>query len=298
VESVGELRSWNSIRRYAVEPSRAILVRLVIWYAATLGVPAWWPATSSGDHDGSGAGSVAGSCGGLRGLKYGRLVLYLPAPGCSRVVEPLRRRFRRSRSPLGAVDAMVAIRPRARSWRAAFVPSGAAPDACVFVPKRLPLQEAVAGARPGEELREAVAAGLLELNQLALGTDAREAGWLRPQSAMPASHGHGPGQQGRRLARPDSRELPSRDGPRHFPAGRLKGIDRRRSAARSQPKDPAEQVLVLMSAPNMDCKPAYLHQFGLLGASYSRRCAGVAPRIGCSTSAESPCRAMTSRSKA
>ncbi len=50
-----------------------------------------------------------------------------------------------------------------------------------------------------------------------------------------------------------------------FRLGRLAGIDRPAIGALFPTKDPSQQVLVLDVGANTDCKPAYLHQFALLG---------------------------------
>jgi len=55
-----------------------------------------------------------------------------------------------------------------------------------------------------------------------------------------------------------------------FRLGRLKGIDRPAIGALFPTKDPEQQVLVLDVGANMDAKPAYLHQWALLGNIYSR----------------------------
>jgi len=85
-------------------------------------------------------------------------------------------------------------------------------------------------------------------------------------SAMPAFNlAMRPGQQGQAMA-VYSAGTPSRDGRRHFPFWPLEGHrspgDR---AALFPTKDPPSRLLVLDVGANMDCKPAYLHQFGLLG---------------------------------
>ena len=55
-----------------------------------------------------------------------------------------------------------------------------------------------------------------------------------------------------------------------FRLGRLAGIDRPAIGALLPTKEPGQPVLVLDVGANMDCKPAYLHQFALLGNIYSR----------------------------
>ncbi len=76
-----------------------------------------------------------------------------------------------------------------------------------------------------------------------------------------------------------------------FRLGRLKGIDRPAIGALFPTKDPAQPVLVLDVGANMDCKPAYLHQFALLGNIYSRDVLQVSqPRVGLLNIGEEECK--------
>jgi glycerol-3-phosphate acyltransferase PlsX len=76
-----------------------------------------------------------------------------------------------------------------------------------------------------------------------------------------------------------------------FRLGRLKGIDRPAIGALFPTKDPEQQVLVLDVGANMDSKPAYLHQWALLGNIYSRDVLQVAqPRIGLLNIGEEECK--------
>ena len=76
-----------------------------------------------------------------------------------------------------------------------------------------------------------------------------------------------------------------------FRLGRLKGIDRPAIGALFPTKDPGQPVLVLDVGANMDCKPAYLHQFALLGNIYSRDVLQVKrPRIGLLNIGEEECK--------
>jgi glycerol-3-phosphate acyltransferase PlsX len=76
-----------------------------------------------------------------------------------------------------------------------------------------------------------------------------------------------------------------------FRLGRLKGIDRPAIGALFPTKDPEQQVLVLDVGANMDAKPAYLHQWALLGNIYSRDVLQVAqPRIGLLNIGEEECK--------
>jgi glycerol-3-phosphate acyltransferase PlsX len=76
-----------------------------------------------------------------------------------------------------------------------------------------------------------------------------------------------------------------------FRLGRLKGIDRPAIGALFPTKDPERQVLVLDVGANMDAKPAYLHQWALLGNIYSRDVLQVRePRIGLLNIGEEECK--------
>ncbi len=76
-----------------------------------------------------------------------------------------------------------------------------------------------------------------------------------------------------------------------FKLGRLKGIDRPAIGALFPTKDPGQPVLVLDVGANMDCKPAYLHQFALLGNIYCRDVLQVdKPRIGLLNIGEESCK--------
>ena len=76
-----------------------------------------------------------------------------------------------------------------------------------------------------------------------------------------------------------------------FRLGRLNGIDRPAIGALCPTKDPGQPVLVLDVGANMDCKPAYLHQFALLGNIYSRDVLQVEqPRIGLLNIGEEDCK--------
>ncbi|QNI90038.1 glycerol-3-phosphate acyltransferase PlsX [Synechococcus sp. ROS8604] len=76
-----------------------------------------------------------------------------------------------------------------------------------------------------------------------------------------------------------------------FRLGRLAGIDRPAIGALFPTKDPGQPVLVLDVGANMDCKPAYMHQFALLGNIYSRDVLQVdRPRIGLLNIGEEECK--------
>jgi glycerol-3-phosphate acyltransferase PlsX len=76
-----------------------------------------------------------------------------------------------------------------------------------------------------------------------------------------------------------------------FRLGRLPGIERPAIGALFPTRDPEQQVLVLDVGANADCKPAWLHQFALLGSIYSRDVLQVKrPRIGLLNIGEEECK--------
>jgi glycerol-3-phosphate acyltransferase PlsX len=76
-----------------------------------------------------------------------------------------------------------------------------------------------------------------------------------------------------------------------FRLGRLNGIERPAIGALFPTRDPDQQVLVLDVGANTDCKPAWLHQFALLGNIYSRDVLQVSkPRIGLLNIGEEECK--------
>ncbi len=76
-----------------------------------------------------------------------------------------------------------------------------------------------------------------------------------------------------------------------FRLGRLSGIERPAIGALFPTRDPDQQVLVLDVGANTDCKPAWLHQFALLGNIYSRDVLQVnQPRIGLLNIGEEECK--------
>ena len=76
-----------------------------------------------------------------------------------------------------------------------------------------------------------------------------------------------------------------------FRIGRLKGIDRPAIGALFPTRDQTRPVLVLDVGANTDCKPAYLHQFALLGNIYARDVLQIKkPRIGLLNIGEEECK--------
>ena len=76
-----------------------------------------------------------------------------------------------------------------------------------------------------------------------------------------------------------------------FRIGRLKGIERPAIGALFPTRDQTRPVLVLDVGANTDCKPAYLHQFALLGNIYARDVLQIKePRIGLLNIGEEECK--------
>ena len=76
-----------------------------------------------------------------------------------------------------------------------------------------------------------------------------------------------------------------------FRIGRLKGIDRPAIGALFPTRDQTRPVLVLDVGANTDCKPAYLHQFALLGNIYAKDVLQIKkPRIGLLNIGEEECK--------
>lgn len=268
------------------KPSRAIR-RLVIWYRRNAAVTSLvGTATSSATTMASAAGSVAGSVAStagsvlypLRRLQQGAGGLEAPIREADRLwvaVDGMGGDFAPGPILAGCLDAVRVLPLRVR-----------------FVAEEAALQQAVAALDLGEELREAVAAGLLEL--ISSGPSVQmheEARVVRRKRDASINLAMDQVSQGQAMAVYSAGNSGAVMAAAIFRLGRLKGIDRPAIGALFPTKDPAEQVLVLDVGANMDCKPAYLHQFGLLGSIYSRDVLGVAnPRIGLLNIGEESCK--------
>ena len=76
-----------------------------------------------------------------------------------------------------------------------------------------------------------------------------------------------------------------------FRIGRLKGIDRPAIGALFPTRDQSRPVLVLDVGANTDCKPAYLHQFALLGNIYAKDVLQIdSPKVGLLNIGEEDCK--------
>ncbi|QEY32890.1 phosphate acyltransferase PlsX [Synechococcus sp. RSCCF101] len=268
----------GSLRR--PRSSRAIR-RLVIWYRRNAAVTSLvGTATSSATAAGSMAGSV------LQPL----------------VLDPLRRLQGEG------VDDAAAIDPAERVWVAVDGMGGDhAPgpilEGCLLAVKRLPLrirflaepevlQRAVRELDLADGLEDAQREGLLELvdSGPSVGMHEEPTAVRRKRSASinmamdlvkrgEAKAVYSAGNSGAVMASAI------------FRLGRLPGIERPAIGALFPTKDQGRQVLVLDVGANTDCKPAWLHQFALLGNIYSRDVLEVdRPRVGLLNIGEETCK--------
>lgn len=285
------------------KPNRAIR-RLVIWYrrnaAVTSLVDTASAATSMAGSMANTAGSVAGSVAGSMANTAGSMAESVLQP---LVFDPLRRL---QQGPGGSSDAP--IRDADRLWVAVDGMGGDhAPgpilEGCLRAVQLLPLRirfvaeeeatrEAIANLGLERELQEALQAGLIALvpsgpsvgmhEEATVVRRKRDASINLAMDLVKAGEAeavYSAGNSGAVMAAAI------------FRLGRLEGIDRPAIGALFPTKDPAQQVLVLDVGANMDCKPAWLHQFALLGSIYSRDVLQVRrPRVGLLNIGEEECK--------
>ncbi|OUW69402.1 MAG: phosphate acyltransferase PlsX [Synechococcus sp. TMED205] len=257
--------------------------RLVIWYRRNAAVTTLVDgATSSASAAGNVAGTVASSV--LQPL----------------VFDPLRR--------LQGGDDTAEIEDRDRLWVAVDGMGGDhAPgpilEGCLQAIERLPLRirfigetdrvlAAAAALQLGDQVNAAVSAGHLDLvasgPSIEMGEEATAVRRKRDASINVAMDLV---KRGEALAVYSAGNSGAVMASAIFRLGRLKGIDRPAIGALFPTKDPGQPVLVLDVGANMDCKPAYLHQFALLGNIYSRDVLQVKrPRIGLLNIGEEECK--------
>ncbi|MFM9111378.1 MAG: phosphate acyltransferase PlsX [Prochlorococcaceae cyanobacterium] len=277
------------------KPNRAIR-RLVIWYRRNAAVTTLvGTATAAGSAAGSVAGSMVSGAGSMAGSVAGQVLQPL-------VFDPLRR------LQGGGGDGGGPIDDRSRLWVAVdgmggdHAP-GAILEGCLralellpvrirFVAEPGPLAQAVAVLELQEELDGAVARGLLQIvsSGPSVGMDDEATAVRRKRDASinlamdlvkkgEATAVYSAGNSGAVMASAI------------FRLGRLPGIERPAIGALFPTKDPEQQVLVLDVGGNTDCKPAWLHQFALLGNIYSRDVLQVKrPRIGLLNIGEEECK--------
>ena len=263
-------------------PNRTIR-RLVIWYKRNAAVTSLVDTASA-------AGSVAGVAAGT---------VLQPL-----VLDPLRRLQQGPGDP----EEWPVIHDRDRLWIAVDGMGGDhAPgpilEGCLralrllplrirFVAEQEPLERAVASLGLGEDLEEAQSRGLLQLvpSGLSVGMN-EEATVVRRKRDASINMAMDLVKSGQAMAVYSAGNSGAVMASAIFRLGRLKGIERPAIGALFPTKDPAQQVLVLDVGANTDCKPAWLHQFALLGTIYSRDVLQVAsPRVGLLNIGEEECK--------
>lgn len=290
-----------------VRQSRAIR-RLVIWYrrnaAVTTLVDTASALVDTASATASVAGSVAGAASSVAGNMAGAATTVAGSVLQPLVFDPLRRLQQGS----GGDDGEGLIDDRKRLWVAVdgmggdHAP-GAILEGCLravqllpvrvrFVAESEPLQRAVAELGLQEALQEAVERQLIQLvpSGPSVGMDDEATAVRRKRDASinmamdlvktgEATAVYSAGNSGAVMASAI------------FRLGRLAGIERPAIGALFPTKDPEQQVLVLDVGANMDSKPAWLHQFALLGNIYSRDVLQVKrPRIGLLNIGEEECK--------
>ena len=279
--------------------SRAIR-RLVIWYRRNAAVTTLVDtAASSASAAGSVAGSVvsnAGSVVSTAGSVAGSMLQPL-------VFDPLRRL-----QSGDAASSNYSINDSERLWIAVDGMGGdLAPgpilEGCLQALDRLPLRIKFVGEKEkvftaakemqlDASLEKAIQAGYLELipSGSSVGMD-EEATAVRKKRDASINISMDLVKKGEALAAYSAGNSGALMASAIFRLGRLKGIDRPAIGALFPTKDPGQPVLVLDVGANMDCKPAYLHQFALLGNIYARDVLQIkVPRIGLLNIGEESCK--------
>ena len=275
------------------KPSRAIR-RLVIWYRRNAAVTSLVDTATSAA---SSAANTAGTATSVAGSMANTVLQPL-------VFDPLRRLQR----GLGGPDENTPINDSDRLWVAVDGMGGDhAPgpilEGCLravellplrvrFVAESAPLQAAVAAMDLQDQLNGAVARGLIELvpSGPSIGMH-EEATMVRKKRDASINRAMDLVKQGEAMAVYSAGNSGAVMASAIFRLGRLPSIDRPAIGALFPTKDTEQQVLVLDVGANMDCKPAYLHQWALLGHIYSRDVLQVAkPRIGLVNIGEEECK--------
>ena len=271
--------------------------RLVIWYRRNAAVTSLvGTATATANAAGSMAGSVAGSAAGAAADAANTVLQPL-------VFDPLRRLQRGVSGSEGTP-----INDAERLWVAVDGMGGDhAPgpilEGCLRAVRLLPLRvkfvaesaavaEAVAEMQLEDELELARKDGLIELvaSGPSVGMD-EEATVVRRKRDASINLAMDLVKAGKATAVYSAGNSGAVMASAIFRLGRLKGIDRPAIGALFPTKDPEQQVLVLDVGANMDAKPAYLHQWALLGNIYSRDVLQVSsPRIGLLNIGEEECK--------
>ena len=275
------------------KPNRAIR-RLVIWYRRNAAVTSLVGTATSAA---STAGSVAGAA--TSAATHAANTVLQPL-----VFDPLRRLQR----GLGGPDEDTPINDADRLWVAVDGMGGDhAPgpilEGCLLAVERLPLrvrfvaeaerlQAAITKLELQDDLNAAVARGLIQLvpSGPSVGMN-EEATVVRRKRDASINLAMDLVKQGQATAVYSAGNSGAVMASAIFRLGRLKGIDRPAIGALFPTRDPEQQVLVLDVGANMDCKPEWLLQFGLLGNIYSRDVLQVGrPRIGLVNIGEEECK--------
>jgi len=277
--------------------------RLVIWYRRNAAVTSLvGTAATSASAAGTAAGQVAGSVGSMAGTVVSSAGTMAGSMLQPLVFDPLRR----LQGGSGSDD--VVIDDSARLWVAVDGMGGDhAPgpilEGCLEAIERLPLRirfvgetdrvlAAAAAMDLSDALEQAIALGHLEL--VASGPSIgmhEEATTVRRKRTASINMAMDLVKRGEALAVYSAGNSGAVMASAIFRLGRLAGIDRPAIGALFPTKDPGQPVLVLDVGANMDCKPAYLHQFALLGNIYCRDVLQVKqPRIGLLNIGEEECK--------
>jgi len=271
--------------------------RLVIWYRRNAAVTSLvGTATATANAAGSMAGSMAGSAAGAAADAANTVLQPL-------VFDPLRRLQRgvggSEGTPINdaerlwvAVDGMGGDHAPGPILEGCLRAVRLLPLRVKFVAETAPLAAAVAELELGEELEAAQREGLLELvpSGVSVGMD-EEATVVRKKRDASINLAMDLVKAGEATAVYSAGNSGAVMASAIFRLGRLKGIDRPAIGALFPTKDPEQQVLVLDVGANMDAKPAYLHQWALLGNIYSRDVLQVGePRIGLLNIGEEECK--------
>ena len=290
--------------------SRAIR-RLVIWYrrnaAVTTLVDTASALVDTASATASVAGSVAGAAGNVAGNMAGAATSVAGSVLQPLVFDPLRR-LQGSGGSLDTGAGQLPLDPRQRLWVAVDGMGGDhAPgpilEGCLravqllplrvrFVAEAAPLAVAVRALGLQDELNEAIALGLIDLVQSGPSVGMHEeATVVRRKRDASINMAMDLVKRGEATAVYSAGNSGAVMASAIFRLGRLAGIERPAIGALFPTKDPNQQVMVLDVGANMDCKPAWLHQFALLGNIYSRDVLRVSrPRIGLLNIGEEECK--------
>ena len=277
--------------------------RLVIWYRRNAAVTSLvGTAATSASAAGTAAGQVAGSVGSMAGTVVSSAGTMAGSMLQPLVFDPLRRLQGGSGSDDAVIDDSTRLWVAVDGMGGDHAP-GPILEGCLEAIERLPLRirfvgetdrvlEAAAAMDLSDALEQAIALGHLEL--VASGPSIgmhEEATTVRRKRTASINMAMDLVKRGEALAVYSAGNSGAVMASAIFRLGRLAGIDRPAIGALFPTKDPGQPVLVLDVGANMDCKPAYLHQFALLGNIYCRDVLQVEqPRVGLLNIGEEECK--------